>query len=146
MLIRYPRTVMVNKENYYREYKSHTKWLSLISNHFAQKYFFGHDTSWCSSYLYYMCKVSESFSKKLWYKLISSCMHYLSTSILNRKKWLSCQKLIFYIRAYQVLLMDTVRKSTKMNQSLAVDYFSNEVKEHILIAGAQQLSKCFCFW
>ena len=26
--------------------------------------------------------------------------------------------------------MDTVRKSTKMNHSLAVDYFSNEVKEH----------------
>ena len=31
-----PRTVMVSKENYYLEYKSHTKWLSLISSHFAQ--------------------------------------------------------------------------------------------------------------
>ena len=31
---------MVNKENYYREYKGHTKWLSLISSHFAKKKFF----------------------------------------------------------------------------------------------------------
>ena len=28
---------MVNKENYYREYKGHTKWLCLISSHFAKK-------------------------------------------------------------------------------------------------------------
>ena len=35
-----PRTVMVNKENYYREYKGHTKWLSLVSSHFAKKIFF----------------------------------------------------------------------------------------------------------
>ena len=32
-----PGTVMVNKENYYREYKGHTKWLSLMSSHFANK-------------------------------------------------------------------------------------------------------------
>ena len=32
-------TVMVNKENYYREYKGHTKWLSLISSHFAKNIF-----------------------------------------------------------------------------------------------------------
>ena len=31
-----PRTVKVNKENYYQEYKGHTKWLSLISSHFAK--------------------------------------------------------------------------------------------------------------
>ena len=31
---------MVNKENYYQEYKGHTKWLSLISSHFAQNNFF----------------------------------------------------------------------------------------------------------
>ena len=40
MLIRYPRTVMANKENYYRENKGHTKWLSLISIHFAKTFFF----------------------------------------------------------------------------------------------------------
>ena len=40
MLIRYPHTVMVNIENYYGEHKDHTKWLSLISNHFAKKTFF----------------------------------------------------------------------------------------------------------
>ena len=28
-----PRTVMVKKENYYQEFKGHTKWLSLISSH-----------------------------------------------------------------------------------------------------------------
>ena len=33
------RTVMVNKENYYRDYKGHTKWLSLISSHFAKNFF-----------------------------------------------------------------------------------------------------------
>ena len=37
---------MVNKENYYQEYKGHTKWLSLISSHFKKKkkkhfFFFG---------------------------------------------------------------------------------------------------------
>ena len=31
---------MVNEENYYREYKGHTKWLSLISSHFAKTIFF----------------------------------------------------------------------------------------------------------
>ena len=34
-----PRTVMVNKENYYQEYKGHIKWLSLISSHFAKNIF-----------------------------------------------------------------------------------------------------------
>ena len=33
-------TLMVNKENYYREYKGHTKWLRLISSHFAKNIFF----------------------------------------------------------------------------------------------------------
>ena len=33
-----PHTVMVNKENYYW---GHTKWLTLISSHFAKNIFFG---------------------------------------------------------------------------------------------------------
>ena len=37
MLIRYPHTEKVNEENYYQEYKGHTKWLSLIRSHFAKK-------------------------------------------------------------------------------------------------------------
>ena len=42
MLFRYPPcTVMVNKETYYGEYKGRTKWLSLISSHFAKNNFFG---------------------------------------------------------------------------------------------------------
>ena len=40
MLIRYPRTVMVSKENYYREYKGHTNWLSLISSQFPNNIHF----------------------------------------------------------------------------------------------------------
>ena len=65
-LLDIPRTVMVNKENYYREYKGHTKWLNLISSRFA-KTIFWRDTSLCtcSLYLYGMCKVSESFSKSI---------------------------------------------------------------------------------
>ena len=35
------RTVMVNKQNYCRDYKGHTKWLSLINSHFAKKGLFG---------------------------------------------------------------------------------------------------------
>ena len=31
---------MVNEENYYREYKGHSKRLSLISSHFAEKKIF----------------------------------------------------------------------------------------------------------
>ena len=34
-----PHIVKVNKENYYQEYKGHTKWLSLISSHFAKNIF-----------------------------------------------------------------------------------------------------------
>ena len=54
-----PSTVMANKE-----YKGHTKWLSLIGIHFAKNIFW-HDTSscTCSLYLSCMCKVSESFSR-----------------------------------------------------------------------------------
>ena len=33
----HPRRVMVNKENYYQEYKGHTKWLSLISSSYRQR-------------------------------------------------------------------------------------------------------------
>ena len=69
MLIRHPPHSNGQKKNYYGEYKGHTKWLSLISGHFAKNifffFFFWHDTSscTCSLYLYYVCRVSESFTK-----------------------------------------------------------------------------------
>ena len=66
MLIRYPpppRTVTVNKENYYLEYKGDKKWLSLISSHFAMKL--------CAKY------------QKAWYMYK---MHYLSTSKISYLK------------------------------------------------------------
>ena len=40
-LLDIPHTVMVNKDKYYGEYKGHTKWLSLISSHFAKNIFAG---------------------------------------------------------------------------------------------------------
>ena len=94
-----------------REYKGHTKWLSLISSPFAKNIFFGMTLLHAHAHYIFIInnvKVSESFSKAL-YKLISSCMHYLSTSItpimlFNRKrqkmakftKLSFCQKLIFW--------------------------------------------------
>ena len=61
MLIRYPRTVMVNKENYYREYKGHTKWLSLISSHFAKNTCFGMILN--HEYAQYICIVGAKYQK-----------------------------------------------------------------------------------
>ena len=82
MLIRYHSTVMVNKENYYGEYKGHTKWLSLISSHFAENIFFG--MTLLHAHAHYICIVCAKYEKdsvKVWCKLISSCMHYQRTNI-----------------------------------------------------------------
>ena len=51
-------TGMVNKENCCQEHKDHTKWLSLISSHFAKNNILA---CTCSIYLhvYCLCKVSE---------------------------------------------------------------------------------------
>ena len=59
MLIGYLRTVMVNKENYYKKYNDHTKWLSLISSHFTKNYYLFHDNA---QYIYIGC---EKFLKTL---------------------------------------------------------------------------------
>ena len=61
MLIRYHRTVMVNKENYYREYKGHTKWLSLISSHFAKNIFFG--MILLHAHAHYICIVCAKYQR-----------------------------------------------------------------------------------
>ena len=54
---------MVNKENYYREYKGHTKWLSLISSHFAKKkkFFFG--MTLLHAHALYICIVCAKYQK-----------------------------------------------------------------------------------
>ena len=68
---------MVNKENYYQEYKGHTKWLSLISGHNC--FFvvvFWHAHSICIVRAKY-----ERASVKALVQVDFSCMHYLSTSI-----------------------------------------------------------------
>ena len=61
-----PGRVTVNKENYYREYKGHTKWLSLISSHFAKDIFFGMTLLHAHAHyicLVYMCKYQKASSK-----------------------------------------------------------------------------------
>ena len=45
-LLDIPGTVMVNKENYCREYKGYTNWLSLISSHFAKNVCFVFFFAW----------------------------------------------------------------------------------------------------
>ena len=59
MLIRYPRTVMVKKENYYQEYKE----ISLISSPFAKNiflawYFFMH-----KCHAQYICIVCAKYQR-----------------------------------------------------------------------------------
>ena len=61
MLVRYLRKVMVNKENYYREYKGHTKWLSLISSQFAKNIFFG--MILLHAHVHYTCIVCAKYQK-----------------------------------------------------------------------------------
>ena len=78
MLIRYPRTVMVNKENYYREYKGNTKWLSLISSHFAKNICFG--MTLLHAHAHYICIVCAKYQKAS-VKAVVQVDHYLSTSI-----------------------------------------------------------------
>ena len=77
----------VDWENYYQEYKGNIKWLSLISSHFAKKNF---GMTLLHAHAHYICIVCAKYHKtsvKALYKLISSCMHYLSKSYLigNRK-------------------------------------------------------------
>ena len=55
MLIRYPRTVMVNNENYYREYKGHTEMAKF------DKLSFWHGTS--SAHAHYMRIVCAKYQK-----------------------------------------------------------------------------------
>ena len=46
----------VNKENYYQEYKGHTKWLCLISSHFAKNNLFGMTLLHAhAKYIYIVC-------------------------------------------------------------------------------------------
>ena len=60
MLIRYPRTVMGNKENYYQEYKGHTKWLSYFAPHLP-KLFFG--MTLLHAHAHYICIVCAKYQR-----------------------------------------------------------------------------------
>ena len=53
--------VIVNIENYYQEYKCHTKWLSLISSHFAKINFFG--MTLLHAHAHYVCIVYAKYQK-----------------------------------------------------------------------------------
>ena len=70
MFIRYPRTVMANKENVYQDPYNMAKFDKQLFNQFVFFFFFvffWHDTSLCTCILYLgvycLCKVPESFSK-----------------------------------------------------------------------------------
>ena len=84
-----PCTVMVNKENYYREYKGHTKWKSLCQN-----IFFG--MTLLHAHAHYICLVCAKYQKASVKALVQVdfLMYALSKhthnpySIGNRKKWL----------------------------------------------------------
>ena len=71
-----PQKVMVSKENYnyYGEYKGHTKWLSLISSHFAKNIFL----AW--HFFMHMLIISVSCGyqciRKIWLNSIIVCSSY----------------------------------------------------------------------
>ena len=93
MLVRYAHTVMVNKENYYREYKGHTKWLSLISSHFAKNIVFGMTLH---AHAYYTCIVCAKYQKasvkalvQVDFLMLALPKHKHNPYLIgNRKKWL----------------------------------------------------------
>ena len=85
--------------------RKHEKMAKFTKLSFSQKLIFLHKTSSCkcSMCLYYVGKVSDSFSQNSgtpWYKLISPCLHYLSTNktLIKKqsvKKWLSSKRCHF---------------------------------------------------
>ena len=91
-----PRTVMVNKENYYQEYKGHTKLLSLISSHFAKNIFFGmtllHAHAQC---IYIVCAKYQKVSVKT-LEQADFIVYALSYSILSTSKIKQEKKKIFF--------------------------------------------------
>ena len=104
MLVRYPRTVTVNKENYYQEYKGHTKWLSLISSHFAKYSFSG--MTLLHAHAHYICIVCAKYQKASVKALVQVdfLMYSQAQPLFNRKqekmdkftKQSFCQKSIFW--------------------------------------------------
>ena len=101
-LLNTPRTVMGNKENYYREYKDHTKWLSCES--LCQKYFFFGMTL-LHAHAHYICIVCVKYQKasvkalvQVDFLMYALSKHKHNPYLLgNRKKKLSfCQKLLFW--------------------------------------------------
>ena len=96
-----PRTVMVNKENYYWEYKGHTKWLCLTSSHFAKKkkFFFG--MSLLHAHAQYICIVCAKYQTASVKALVQvDFLMYALTKhkhnpYLIGKKWLSSQSYCF---------------------------------------------------
>ena len=68
---------MVNKENYEQEQKGHTKWLLTKNNNFDMRLLHAHAQY---IYMYIVYAKYQEASVKLWYKLISQYMNYVSTS------------------------------------------------------------------
>ena len=97
---------MVNKENYYREYKGHTKWLSLISSHFAKKTFFG--MTLLHAHAHYICIVCAKYQRasvkalvQVNFLMYALSKHKHNPYLIGKKmakftKLSFCQKLIFW--------------------------------------------------
>ena len=86
---------MVNKENYYREYKGHTKWPNLISSHF--------DMTPLHAHAHYICIVCAKYQKasvkaleQADFLMYAFSKHKHNPYLIgNRKKWLSSQSYHF---------------------------------------------------
>ena len=97
-----PHTVMINKENYYQEYKGHTKWLSLISSYFDKNNFFGTTLLRAhAQYIYIVCAKYPKASLKALVRVdftVFALSKHKQNSLLKskqEKKWLSSQSCHF---------------------------------------------------
>ena len=85
---------MVNKENYYLEYKGHTKWLSLICSHFAKKMFFG--MTLLRAHAHYICIVCAKYQTVSVKALVQADFLMCALSkLFNRKNMAKFTKLSF---------------------------------------------------
>ena len=86
---------MVKKENYYPEYKGHTKWPSLISSHFGMTPLHAHAHYICIVCAKYQ-KASVNALEQADFLMYAFSKHKRNPYLIeNRKKWLSSQSYHF---------------------------------------------------
>ena len=95
---------MINNENYYREYNGHTKWLRLISSHFAKNILFG--MTLLHAHAHYICIVCAKYQKASVKALVQVdfLMYALSKHKHNpylkenRQKWLLSSQSCHFVK------------------------------------------------